>query len=87
MELTYFVKKTVEIPDARLQEIVDALLEKWEHLSANSDIHVEDILNQASSMGIIDMPENWHTDDESVTAAEIAWAVNGPKKNKRKKTK
>lgn len=81
MQVEYFERKTAEIPNDRLEELVGKIREKW-NLDLNADIPTEDILIQAASMGLIELPDKWHASDEEVSAAELAYLINeGTKKS------
>jgi hypothetical protein len=83
MQFLVLSRVSVQIPDDELPQLAQAVRDRWS-MNDLDPVPVEDILIEAERQELIRMPENWHTDDDDLSPAELL-AFAKPKKKRGKK--
>ena len=62
MKITIYTPEEIDIPKGWLPAILKSYQERWDLPKATiDDVADEDILNEAQSLDLIQLPEDWRT--------------------------
>lgn len=70
MILTIHVPQEVVIPDAELLNLAAAVRKKW-GMKDTEPVHAEDLLNEATSRGLVTLPERYRVEDRCFNDDEL----------------